>query len=77
MKKLLCTVEAAIDIKDAAEVKEELSRFGKWLEDLVPKMLDLILEIAFAFVFFAILINSAIVEVFASTAELHPSKAAT
>ena len=54
MKKLLCTAEAGIDIKDAAEVKEELSRFGKWLEDLVPKMLDLILEIAFAFVFLVI-----------------------
>ena len=54
MKKLLCTAEAAIDIKDVAEVKEELSRFGKWMEDLVPKMLDLILEIAFAFVFLVI-----------------------
>ena len=54
MEKLLCTAEAGIDIKDVAEVKEELSRFGKWLEDLVPKMLDLILEIAFAFVFLVI-----------------------
>jgi hypothetical protein len=43
LKKLLCTAEAAVDIKDAAEVKEELSRFGKWLEELVPKLFDTIL----------------------------------
>ena len=60
MKKLLCTAQTAIDIKDAAEVKEELSRFGKWLEDLVPKMLDLILEIAFAFVFLVVAIGLAL-----------------
>ena len=50
MKKLLCVSEAVIDIKDAAEVKEEISRFGEWVEDLIPRLLDLILEIAFAFV---------------------------
>ena len=50
MKKLLCVSEAAIDIKDAAEVKEEISRFGEWVEDLIPRLLDLVLEIAFAFV---------------------------
>ena len=54
MKKLLCTAEAAVEIKDVAEVKEELSRFGKWLEELVPKLFDTILEIAFAFVFLVI-----------------------
>ena len=50
MKKLLCVSEAVIDIKDAAEVKEEISRFGEWVEDLIPRLLDLVLEIAFAFV---------------------------
>ena len=50
MKKLLCVSEAVIDIKDAAEVKEEISRFGEWVEDMIPRLLDLVLEIAFAFV---------------------------
>lgn len=50
MRNLLGVTEAALEIKDVAEVKEELSRFGKWLEELFPKMMDFILQIALAFV---------------------------
>ena len=54
MKKLLCVAEASLDIKDVVEVKEELSKFGEWVEQLIPRMFDTILEIALAFVFLVI-----------------------
>ena len=54
MKNLLSVAETALDIQNVVEVKEELSRFGKWLEDLFPKMMDFILQIALAFVFIII-----------------------
>lgn len=54
MKNLLGVAETALDLQNVVEVKEELSRFGKWLEDLFPKMMDFILQIALAFVFIII-----------------------
>ena len=54
MKNLLSVSETALDIQNVVEVKEELSRFGKWLEDLFPKMMDFILQVALAFVFIII-----------------------
>lgn len=54
MKNLLAAQEATIDITDAAQVQKELSKFGKWLEELIPKFFDMILEIALAFVFLVI-----------------------
>ena len=48
MKNLLAA--AALEITDVAEVKKELSRFGAWVEGLLPKLFDAILEIALAFV---------------------------
>ena len=54
MKNLLVTAEAALDITNVAEVKEELSHLAKWLEELFPKLFDLILQIALAFVFIVI-----------------------
>lgn len=51
MKNFLAAVEAAIDIKDVAEVQKEISKFTEWVEGLIPKALDLVLEIAVAFVF--------------------------
>ena len=51
MKNLLGVAETAIDLSDAVEVQKELSRFGKWLEDLFPKMMDFVLQVALAFVF--------------------------
>ena len=54
MKNLLAVAEAAIDITDAAEVKEELTKVGEWVESLIPRALDLVIEIAIAFVFIVI-----------------------
>lgn len=50
MKNLLGTTEVSLEIADVTEVKEELSRLGKWMEDLFPRMMDFILQIALAFV---------------------------
>ena len=54
MKNLLSVAETTLDLQNVVEVKEELSRFGKWLEDLFPKMMDFILQVALAFVFIII-----------------------
>ena len=54
MKNLLATAGAAIEIKDMAEVQEELTHFQQWLEDLFPRLMDLVLQIALAFVFIVI-----------------------
>ncbi|MBQ8857963.1 MAG: mechanosensitive ion channel family protein [Lachnospiraceae bacterium] len=51
MKNLLAAASTALDITDAAEVQEELSRVGQWLESLFPKLLDFVLQVALAFVF--------------------------
>lgn len=50
MKNLLTAAETTMDITDVAEAKEELGRFARWLEDLFPKLLDFILQVALAFV---------------------------
>ena len=49
MKNLLAA-EAAMNFVEAGEVKEELSRFAKWLEDLFPRLFDFIFQVALAFV---------------------------
>ena len=54
MKNILAAAEAVIDITDRAEVSKELNKFGEWIENLIPKLLDSILEIALAFVFLVI-----------------------
>lgn len=54
MKNLLAVAETAIDLSDAAEVKEELSKFREWVEGLVPRLLDFVIEVALAFVFIVI-----------------------
>ncbi len=50
MKNILATIETGLDLTDAAEVKEELSRFSQWLEELFPRLFDFILQVALAFV---------------------------
>lgn len=50
MKNLICAAEAAIHITDAAEVKAELSKTAQWVEGMIPKLLDFVLEVALAFV---------------------------
>ena len=54
MKNILAAAEMTIDITDRAEVSKELNKFGEWIENLIPKLLDSILEIALAFVFLVI-----------------------
>lgn len=50
MKNLICASEVTLNITDVAEAKEELGRFAQWLENLFPKLLDFILQVALAFV---------------------------
>jgi len=54
LKNLLAVAEAAIDITDAAEVQKELSKFKEWVESLIPRLLDFVIEVALAFVFIII-----------------------
>lgn len=55
MKRMLLAVsDKTLDLKDVQEVHEELSRARQWLEDLFPKLLDFILQVALAFVFIVI-----------------------
>lgn len=35
---------------DAAQVQQEISKVGEWVEDLIPKALDFVIEVALAFV---------------------------
>ena len=57
MKNLFAIAETAIDLTDAAEVKKELSKFGEWVESLLPRALDFVIEVALAFVFIVIGMN--------------------
>ena len=50
MNKLLAVAENVIDLTDVTEVHKEISRFGLWLEELLPRLLDFILQVAAAFV---------------------------
>ena len=54
MKNLFAIAETAIDLKNPVEVKAELSKFGEWVEGLIPRVLDFIIEVALAFVFIVI-----------------------
>lgn len=47
---LLTGTDAGFDLKDVQEVHEELSRMRQWIEELLPKLLDFVLQVAFAFV---------------------------
>ncbi len=54
MKNLFAVAETAIDLKSPEEVQKELSKLSEWLEGLLPKLLDFIIEVALAFVFVAV-----------------------
>lgn len=54
MKNLFAVAETAIDLTNPVEVKEELSKIGEWVEGLIPRALDFIIEVALAFVFIVI-----------------------
>ena len=51
MKNILATADTIIDLTDAAEVKKELTKIGAWVESLLPRALDFVIEVALAFVF--------------------------
>lgn len=50
MENLLATEDAVIDITNAAEVQKEISKLGEWVEGLLPRALDFVIEVALAFV---------------------------
>ena len=54
MKNLIAVAETTIDLTNPVEVKAELSKFGEWVEGLLPRVLDFIIEVALAFVFIVI-----------------------
>lgn len=54
MHLLFTSVAQTIDLQDAEAVKKEISRFGQWLDELFPKLLDFVLQVALAFVFLVI-----------------------
>ena len=54
MKNLFAVAETTIDLTNPVEVKEELSKIGEWVEGLIPRALDFIIEVALAFVFIVI-----------------------
>ena len=54
MKNLFAVAESTIDLTNPVEVKAELSKFGEWVEGLIPRVLDFIIEVALAFVFIVI-----------------------
>lgn len=46
----LLTAENTVNLTDVTEVKIELSKTAQWLEDMIPRLLDFVLEVALAFV---------------------------
>lgn len=49
MRLFFVSVAQTIDLQDAEAVKKEISRFGQWLDELFPKLLDFVLQVALAF----------------------------
>lgn len=54
MKNIFAAVQNTLDITDVEEVREELSRTAQWMEDMVPRLVEFILEVALAFIIIAI-----------------------
>ena len=52
--KMILAAETAVDLKDITEAKKDFGKLAEWLEGLIPKALDLILEVAVAFIFIII-----------------------
>ena len=49
--KMILAAETVVDLKDITEAKKDFGKLAEWLEGLIPKALDLILEVAVAFIF--------------------------
>lgn len=54
MKNIFAAVQNTLDITDVGEVREELSKTAQWMEDMVPRLVEFILEVALAFIIIAI-----------------------
>lgn len=54
MKYLWKLAAAAPDITDVAEVKEEISKTAQWVQDMLPKLIDFIIQVALAFIVIAV-----------------------
>ena len=52
--KMILAAETVVELKNVTEVKKDFGKLTEWLEGLVPKALDLILEVAVAFIFIII-----------------------
>lgn len=48
--RLLISAENLLDVPNAAEVQREISRTAQWIEEMIPRLIDFILQIALAFV---------------------------
>lgn len=54
MKNIFAAVQNTLDITDVGEVREELSKTAQWMGDMVPRLVEFILEVALAFIIIAI-----------------------
>ena len=50
MKNLLAMEEVVAAMSDAEQVQKELGKVGEWIEGLLPRALDFVIEVALAFV---------------------------
>lgn len=50
MKNMLAVAEATTAITDMENVQQELSRTAEWIESMIPRLFDFVLQVAFAFV---------------------------
>lgn len=48
--RLLISAENLLDVPNAAEVQKEISRTAQWIEEMIPRLIDFILQVALAFV---------------------------
>lgn len=50
MKKLLAAAEATTAMTDMEDVQQELSKTAEWVESMIPRLFDFVLQVALAFV---------------------------
>lgn len=48
--RLLISAENLLDVPNASEVQKEISRTAQWIEEMIPRLIDFILQVALAFV---------------------------
>jgi len=50
MRNIFASAENTLDLTNVADVQKELSKTAQWLEDLMPRLVNFVLQVAFAFV---------------------------